>query len=629
MDDFRFVAFIYNTFIACVYISNTYCLGHIMSMPFTRGVTNDFMKLTFRWAVGWNMIIFIVHILGLISCLNIVTYLILSFSGLSLYPIIYRKYLINYLPTLKEDYLSCREKIISLVKKNKVVTGVLLSFVTMMYLISLAPVSKTDELNYYYYFIKRIVGQGALLFDYDQVLSFQPLVQQLWYVPVYGLGATEAPAVLNVFTSLLIIFVTYLWLSKYTEGKFALLAIIATYISQNSVSIIPAPQDNVAAWLWCLITLIATYEFLYSKQYHEYQKFMFLSLGLIYVTACVVKMTNLPLVFLCFLALFYKTYISKINYKQLILIFVPFLVIYTPFLIRIYLWTGSPLFPAFSNLLGSKTFDVEAMNIYLQRPSYHYPDNFVGVVKYLILDVFPHNIQYNQSLLLFMLSPIAIICLIYNKKYLIGTITFIYWISFFFITASPRLMGGLTIFLLLTLFIHNKDLMKNRFMVTIIKVHAIFIVLITAIYFVQFGKYIFGNETKEEFLDTKVQAYQGINWANHNLPANSKILTDLHEKYYFNYPVYCLDECPLVMGEDVRKIRDPKGAYLFIRKHGITHLFLTDLKFDFYKDFIELLYQVGRTYGELIYEEEKATVKGVRYPLLKPRFGKLEIYEIF
>ena len=200
---------------------------------------------------------------------------------------------------------------------------------------------------------------------------------------------------------------------------------------------------------------------------------------------------------------------------------------------------------------------------------------------------------------------------------------------FFFITASPRLMGGLTIFLLLTLFIHNKDLMKNRFMVTIIKAHAIFIVLITAIYFVQFGKYIFGNETKEEFLDTKVQTYQGINWANHNLPENSKILTDLHEKYYFNYPVYTLDECPLVMGEDVRKIRDPKDAYLFIRKHGISHLFLTDLKFDFYKDFIELLYQVGRTYGELIYEEERATVKGVRYPLLKPRFGKLEIYEIF
>jgi hypothetical protein len=600
-----------------------------MSMPFTRGITNEFMKLIFRWAVGWNMIIFLVHILGLISCLNIVTYLILCFSGLSLYPLIYRKSLINHLPALKEDYLRCREKIISLVKENKVVAGILLSFVTMMYLISLAPVSATDVLNYYYYFVKRIVDQGALLFDYFQVVSFQPMAQQLWYVPVYGLGATEAPAVLNVFTSLFIIFVSYLWLTKYTERKWALLAIIATYISQNSVSIIPAPQDNVATWLWCLIILIATYEFLYSKQSHEYQRFMFLSLGLIYVTTCVVKLTNLPLVFLCFLVVFYKIYISKVNYKHLVLIFIPFLVIYTPFLIKNYLWTGSPLFPALANLFGSKTFDVEALNIFIQRPAYHYPDSFVGVVKYLILDVFPHNLQYNQSLLLFMLSPVAIIYLIYNKKYLIGTITFIWFMCFFILTASARLMGGLTIFLLLTLFIHNKDLMKNRFMVTIIKVHAIFIVLITAIYFVQFGKYIFGLETKEEFLDTKVQTYQGINWANHSLPANSKILITSREKYYFNYPVYCLDECPLVMGEDVRKIRDPKDAYLFIRKHGISHLFLTDVKPDYAVDFIELLYQVGRKYGELIYEEEEATIRGVRYPLLKPRFGKLEIYELF
>ena len=87
------------------------------------------------------------------------------------------------------------------------------------------------------------MSEGGILFDYYQVLSFQPMAQQLWYVPVYGLDAIEAPALLNVFTSFLIIFFSYLWLTKYIDRKLAYIAILATYINLNGISIYTAPQD--------------------------------------------------------------------------------------------------------------------------------------------------------------------------------------------------------------------------------------------------------------------------------------------------------------------------------------------------------------------------------------------------
>lgn len=618
------LSFIYNSLIACVYILNTYGIGYGICRPFTLSIDNKLTAFVLRWALGWNVIVFFVHILGLLSVLNAVSYLILSFSGLLLL-IIFNK---NILSGLKKNYLSCRKQIIVILIDNKFVVGLLLFFIFIIYLISLAPVSKTDELNYYFYFVKRIVSQGALLFDYFQVISFQPMVQQLWYVPVYGLGATEAPAVLNVFTSLLIILFSYSWLIKYTNSKLALIAILATYINLNGVGIYPAPQDNVACWLWGLMSLIATYEFLYSDQSYDDLDVRFLLLGVVYVTACLVKLTNLPLIVLCLFAILYKAYVNKINYKQLFLLFIPFAVFYIPFLIRTYLWTGSPFFPALANFFGSTTFNIEAMNVYLQRPALHWPDNIIGIFFYLVR-MFKHTILFNLSPLLILLSPIALFYLFYRKKYLIGIIISLYMIIMFFATASYRLMGGCLIFLLLTMFVLNNGLIKKNFMQTLIKLHAIFLVIITVIYFIQFGKYMAGFETKKEFLNMKVQTYQGIEWANHNLPIGSRILTTTREKYYFDFPVYSTVEYPLIMGEDARKIKTSDDLYLFTKRHGITHLFLAEWGKDFYgPSFIKFLNEVARKYGNLIYEEENATIRGVRHPLRKPEVGKLKAYEL-
>lgn len=199
----------------------------------------------------------------------------------------------------------------------------------------------------------------------------------------------------------------------------------------------------------------------------------------------------------------------------------------------------------------------------------------------------------------------------------------------FFATASYRLMGGAFIFLFLTIFVLKWNLVKNRYIIGAVKLHAISLLTITALYFPQFGKYVFGFETKDDFLKTKVQTYQGIKWVNHNLPKNSRILSTIDQKYYFDFPVYSTVEYPLIMGEDVRKFKTIEDLYLFIKGQDITHLFIADTGMAFYGDFLKLLSETADKYGKVIYQEENVTIRGTRHPLIKQKFGKLTVYKIY
>jgi hypothetical protein len=622
-----FFSFSYNILVAGIYTLNTYCLGYVITQSFTKGISNKLIKVIFQWVIGWNVIVFLVHILGLLSVLNSITYFFLSFSGLLFFVFFNRKLLFDNFSEWKENYLSYRKQLAAFITDNKFSFGLLLIFIIMMGLISLAPLSKADELTYHCNFVKRIVDQGGILFDYDMIVSFQPMAQQLWYVPVYGLEATEAPALLNLFTSFFIIFLSYSWLIKYTGRKTALLTILATYLSLSGISGYPAPSDNVACWLWSLAALVVTYEFLYSKEPADNPNLRFFILGIIYATACLVKITNLPLVFFCIIAVLLKPSFDKTNYRQLIWFFIPFAVFYLPFLIRIYIWTGSPFFPAFASILGSPAFDLKAMSVYLQRPSLHWQDNIFDNLHY-IYRMLRHSFLYNLSPLLIIVSPIATIFLLLKRKYLIGFVIITYYFVWFFSPASSRLLCGFSTFLVLTLFVQKWKLVENKYASGLIKIHALILVLFTAIYFTQFGWYVFGLDTKKEFLKTKVQTFQEIEWANRKLPKGSKILTTTGQKYYFDFPVYSLEEYPLLMGEDARKIKSPEDAYLFVKKHGISHLFIAGTGKHFNDDFVKLLTQTGDKYGQVLYEKENVTIRGVRHPLNKPVFGKVIIYEL-
>jgi len=544
--------------------------------------------------------------------------------------ILKRKTFIEDMRSKAKKLLGYRGTLFCLLKENKLVIGLLGAFVFMMYLISLAPVSKTDELYYYIYFIKRIVAQGGIVFDFFPVVTFQPMGQQLWYLPVYGLGATEAPAILNLFTSLLIFLFTYLWLSKYMDRKLVLLAVLVTYLNPNGIAVYPAPQDNVAHWLWGLLALIITFEFLYSEHRKDHSNSTLILLGMIFVSACISKIVNIPIVGLCIIAVVYSMVRNKYCMKALFLLLVPFIVFYAPFLIRIYLWTGNPFFPSLLNVFGSSAFDPEAVKAYFGKGTAIWAINIKSILWYTQKCLLSDLRLGNLGPVLIFLTPVAAIYLWSRKKYLIMIVACGSLITIFFSRASDRLLVGVTIFFVLTLFLYGRNIVSTGYAAKILKLYALFIVCITAIYFIPFGRYIFGFETKEEFLKTKVQTYAGIQWANKNIQKGSVVLTNIREKYYFDFPVYSGEEIPLFLGRDVRKVQTVKELYNIIKKNKITHLFWVDKEPGKYsKRFYALISEIITSNGKLIYNEDGVTLVGVRHPFRKPEIGNLKIYELF
>lgn len=618
--------FAYNLLMAVVYGLNTFCLGYVLSLPLTKHLDSALLKFILRSALGWNVLVFLIHILGIVSFLNTYTYFGLLIIGLILYLTIEIKNCRVKLTILREIINKYWQKGGQLFKNNKLLIGSLVVFVSLLLIIALAPVSKTDELNYYYYFVKRIVVNHAILFDYYPLLSFQPMAQQLWYVPVYGLSAHEAPAILNIFTSLLILVVSYFWLRKYMESKYAWLAVTAIYINLNAISIYPAPQDNVAAWLWGLVALILTYEFLLSGKKEQGLNTNILILGLIYSTAYLAKLTNLPLVFLGVLVIVFKLIQNKC-WKKILYLSLPASIFIVPFLIRTYFWTGNPFFPLLTNLFGGTMFDANAVSAYLANLARTWPSGLGDIILALINEIV-YNLKWNASPLLILLSPLGWFYLIRKKFFLIAAISIALIIIATLTATSHRLTVGILMFSVLALFIHGKKFIENKYVIVLVKLHIGIIFVAAMIYSFQFGRYVLGFENKAEFFKNKVQTYAEIQWANAHLLSSAIILTNTWELYNFNFQTYSLNEYPLLIGADARKLQTTKDIYIFLKDKKITHLFLTKAENSYNQIFEEDLGRVGETYGKLIYESDQATIRGYRYPIKKPLKGKVLIYEL-
>ncbi len=623
----HFSLILYNIGIALLYGINTYCLGCVAATPLTRRLNSPLLRFIVRIALGYNIIIFGVHLLGLAGILNLWVYLILSFSGIVLFLILRRDLFVQRGMAIRkacEQQLSAAKRVFS---ENKLVVLSLCVFVASLFIVSLAPVTKSDELNYFLMFTKRIVTQGVLAFDYYQVLAMQPLIQSLWYVPAYGLGAHIAPSILNLFYSFLILFVSYTWLRKFVAPAIALLAVLATYININAIMIYPAPQDNVAAWFWALATLIVTYEFIYPREMAAPSRSHFFTIGIIFSTACLIKISNLPVVFFCLLLILVRMVQNKHAKTNLLFLFAPFAIFYVPFLIKAYLWTGSPLFPALAGWFGRSVVDLDALKVYFSRPATQWQPGILGIIKTFIGN-FVHNLKWNLSPILIFFAPIAFVFLIKAKKYLFSVVFVIWFVYFTIATVSARLHGGILIFLVLLIFILAPHFTGNKYIKWLIKLHAGLLVVVTVVYTMQFAVFVFGFQSLSDFMRDKVRAYEELIWTNENLPPGSRMVMTTNEMYYANSQTYCLDEYPLLLGVDVRQFDTIEKIYNFLKTKKITHLFLADTGVDFDAEFRKNLQQVGEQYGQLIYEKDNVTIRGYRHPLKKPLKGHLKIFSL-
>jgi hypothetical protein len=624
-----FTTFSYNTLVALLYALNTYGIGYTVACfckpPGNIGILKLFML---RWVLGWTILTFIIHILGVLGVLNTFVYIFVSFVGIL--PFIFRG--ISGMTGAIDDrkrLLQIFTEKFSKLFKCKFAFILLLSFIVLNYIVALAPVSKDDELGYHYTFLKRTVSDGGIYFDSQLYQTLTPMAQQLWYVPVYGLGALEAPSILNLINAVFVAFIVFLWLKKYTTEIYAWLGVLVSYITLSGVVLHSVPTDNLAGWFWSLATLILLYEFLYTKTKWEYGYTEMLLLGLVFASAAAAKIVNYPLTFFATLIVFIKLLLDKKNFRYYLCLFFPMLIFITPFLLRLYLYTGNPFFPVLDAVFPSPVYDRDTYNEIASRIHSFPPD--LSKIQILFKQL-KHNLTLGYSPMFALLTLIGAIISVYKRKWALffcGCLIPVFILKYMY--ASPRLFRGYFLFLCLIPFVANARIIKLRLSNLIIFANSIFLICIAGIYGVQFGKYVFGFESRNDFYHEKVQAYEDIQWVNQNLPLKSKVLSTIREKYFFDTDVVTAFEFLILREKGFGKIEDNKALYELLKKRGFTHLFIT-LSADGFlclpEQFRLQLREVLENHAHVVYQNDEAIVNGVRHPLRQPAIGKLKIYEL-
>lgn len=99
------------------------------------------------------------------------------------------------------------------------------------------------------------------------------------------------------------------------------------------------------------------------------------------------------------------------------------------------------------------------------------------------------------------------------------------------------------------------------------------------LYNLKAAKFVFGQETRQEFLLRTVTNFAPVPWINENLPQGSKVLSPLrYYLYYFDVPYFYAHP---VQQAQVNLLPDADDPALFIRQIrnlGITHLLLPELE---------------------------------------------------
>lgn len=249
---------------------------------------------------------------------------------------------------------------------------------------------------------------------------------------------------------------------------------------------------------------------------------------------------------------------SKIT--SLFLLFLVIFVMLSPWIIKNLLYTGNPVYPLLNNVFHSKV--VDGYSFYDEHISNNSIfskflnksteiRNFSFWKSYLInLIIAPwtysmKTIKFAGRVGIFFLSTIPLLLFYKNKNcfvkqlLILGLTIFYSWLLFLPNTAirySFQMIPPLSIvsaYLIIT-FMKHKKLRNVAYFIVYPFIGFQFLIFISIISNFGCFDYLFKNQSKEEFLlNHNVQYYPVIEWANKNLPIDSKILFEGEVRGYY------------------------------------------------------------------------------------------------
>jgi len=318
------------------------------------------------------------------------------------------------------------KKILDELKSNKYLFISLLIIVGGL-LISIAPLSKHDELHYHALTPVRLLSDGYMHF-YMWPFEGAILPQMFFQISVTPLFAIHVPNAANVsgyMFSVLIFILLYSYTKSMTDKKYAFIAASICLIGMHTYVFHTTLGEHAYGEMSLLLLLLIL---LFSKAFinigRGYKIFIFSTLCVAVLSS---KLSHLPIIIII-TGYIYYTEIFKAENKisDYFCLFLPYILFYLPILVYTFHASGSPFGPVFANIFNDSVYNVTEIAQVLNRYSSKLP--------YLNL-----TITYFFKIICFDYSPLVIVSLLVFiiRGYRYSLILFLIFIIQLMVILSP------------------------------------------------------------------------------------------------------------------------------------------------------------------------------------------------
>lgn len=491
------------------------------------------------------------------------------------------------------------------IKKNRT-TWVLLGIVSVGLLISMAPLTKHDEIFYHALLPLRIIQDNYLHF-YTWPFEGAILPQMFFQIsmtPLMAWGHPNAGNIIGYFYSIMIIIYIFYTINMYTENKkFSTWVTLFSIIGLHTF-VFHVTMGGHAFGELSLLLLLGVIFLEKNMTNIKIKSFLVAVLSIAVVGS---KLSYLPLIFFIVLYFICKEKLLTLNFKLSNSLFLlsPFLIIYLPILVYTYIQSGSPFGPVLAGVIDTSPYNMDEIELAINRYSVKLPYLNIPISEFLRIMIFDYSLIVIISLTLFLLK--------FRKKYFVLWLLVLLQIGviYFKLVHDIRFMGSIlyfiTMIVALDLYYEDKFNAYSKSLYKIAYILAIGYIGILLLYSVRFLPISLGLETKEHFFKNNVPLYEDYKKIDTLLPEDSIILApytegSLNGSYMPRQTIYTISDFWW---------KDGRSLYLFTSsdfKNG-----------EYYEDFI---------IKNKIYENNHAIVTVFRTPFKSPKVSNMFLYEL-
>ncbi|HAG51191.1 MAG: hypothetical protein A2X87_04705 [Deltaproteobacteria bacterium GWC2_42_51] len=561
---------------------------------------------------GLSLLIFCLGQLFPISSVYLTIILILLFASLAFL----------FLPVFRRDRLE-------LFRVNKWHFVFFCIFIVITLPLVLLPPTARDELIVHLAVPKLYLQKGSIFEIPFMGFSYVPMNIDLLYLIPMVFGNDVLPKLIHFCFAILTALIIYTYLSKKIERDFA---VFGFFIFLTTPIVI---QLSTTAYIDLGLTFYSTLALIGMLKWREAD---FKIKWLIYSaisTGFALGSKYSALILLLFFTLTAIYFYSQATRNQLkaiqtgFLYFCVAILVFSPWLIRNYLWTGNPIYPLANGLFTSG----QGMHLSslppLQMRNLLYGES-LWYILLMPLRIFWEGKDGSHQYFDGVLNPFFLLFIPFafigikdrNIKYFALFAFFFFFIAFFTVDIVIRyLLPILPVFIIFVAYGIKKSFEIRRLKpIAMIAVAGLFIfngwyvVNLYAKY--QPQKYLIGKETREQYLSRMLPDYPAVAFANSILPDNAKVMLLFtgDRGYYWEREYYYGDRMGSDIIDFVKKASNEKELRDKFKAIGITHLFVRDSLFakfsrdNFGTDKMEIIDKFFKTQLKPMYSKNDYTL---------------------